>query len=148
MSSDEELLALLKANEHIPGDAVEHFIADRQIVASKKCTNNLIIFWVYLQWCAKTESVPMPRHVFFKHFKKKFAPASRDKVRRYYVSSIYFTLSPGELEDARKEVKKEHRWRQAKRASDAGRTKRTNAHWAKGIAVIKAKQAARRGTSN
>lgn len=114
MSSDkslEELLALLEKNKDVVGNEIEQFIRDNNIVASKKPTKNYIIYWVYLTWKLRGGGgFPIPRAKFFKLFKKYFEPASRDKFRRYYVTSSAFTLHPDEIDLAKRECGREKTW--------------------------------------
>lgn len=128
MSSElDELLALLDKYKDIPGNEIEYFIKDLNIVSSKKTTHTYIIYWVYLKWKVNVGKEPIPRNVFFKQFKKYFKQASRDRVRRYYVQSNNFMLHPDEVEAAREECKKERIWqgnRKGGRKSAPERNKR------------------------
>lgn len=124
MSSElDELLKLLEENKHVIGDEIEQFIHQFEIVTSSKCTHTYIIYWVYLNWKAVIGGSPIPRSVFFKRFKKYFSPASRDRVRRYYVSSRYFLLHPDEIAGAKEESRQERIWHAVKRGASLGAKK-------------------------
>lgn len=125
MSSDDELFKLLEASKHIPGNDTEKFINDLNLQASTKCTQTMVIFWVYLKWCIKNNVEPTSRNVFFKQFKTFFKQASRDRVRRYYVTSTHFILHPSEVEAAKSEARQERRWHAVRRVGKA-RSKREN----------------------